>query len=118
MSTKTGRAYTQKETIQYENLVLMEYEAQCGMKLEGEIKAEIVCFYTIPKSVSKKKREQMLSGDIRPVKKPDTDNIAKIVLDSLNKIAYDDDSQIVELIVKKFYSDNPRVELELWQKRG
>ena len=34
--------------------------------------------------------------------KPDADNIAKLVLDALNGVAYDDDSQVVELTVKKW----------------
>jgi Holliday junction resolvase RusA-like endonuclease len=82
-------------------------------RLEGQIKAHIQAFFFIPKSTSNKKREKMLSGEIRPTKKPDTDNLAKIILDSLNKMAYDDDSQIVTLTVQKFYSDEPRVEVEL-----
>lgn len=44
-----------------------------------------------------------------PTKKPDSDNIAKIICDSLNGIAYHDDSQIVELYICKSYSENPKV---------
>ncbi|GIM29875.1 phage protein [Clostridium polyendosporum] len=113
MSTKSGVAYTPKDTIMYENLVRHEYAAQRGEKLLGAINAKITAFYSIPKSVSKKKRQEMIEGKIRPIKKPDTDNVAKIVLDSLNKIAFDDDSQVVSLSVDKYYSDNPRVELTL-----
>ncbi|ERI94205.1 hypothetical protein HMPREF1982_01217 [Clostridiales bacterium oral taxon 876 str. F0540] len=61
----------------------------------------------------KRKESKMVNGDIRPVKKPDTDKVAQIVLDSLNKIAFDDDSQAVVLIVRKFYSEDPRVKLIL-----
>lgn len=117
MSTKTGIAYTPKDTIQYENWIRTCYLEQAGAKLEGQIEATIIAFYSIPKSISKKKRQQMLEGLIRPVKKPDVDNLAKSVLDSLNKIAYDDDSQVVECNVKKFYSDNPRVEVEISQMK-
>ncbi len=55
----------------------------------------------------------MLKENVYVLKKCDCDNIAKIILDSLNKIAYDDDKQVAELEVKKFYSSNPRVEVEL-----
>ena len=48
-----------------------------------------------------------------PTKKPDTDNIAKIILDSLNGIAYHDDAQIVRLTVQKSYSREPRVLVEI-----
>ena len=48
------------------------------------------------------------------MKKPDSDNVAKIVLDSLNKIAYDDDKQVVELtVLKRWTFDNERIEFEV-----
>jgi Holliday junction resolvase RusA-like endonuclease len=55
----------------------------------------------------------MLNGEIRHTKKPDCDNMAKIVLDALNGIAFDDDSQITDLIVHKQYGESPNVEIEL-----
>jgi Holliday junction resolvase RusA-like endonuclease len=115
MSTKTGRAFTPKETIQYENWVKACYIEQCGKRHEGEIIAVIRAYYSIAKSASKKKRELMINQKIKPTKKPDLDNIAKAILDSLNKIGFDDDSQIVELRVSKYYSEEPRVELELYE---
>jgi Holliday junction resolvase RusA-like endonuclease len=51
----------------------------------------------------------MLNNEILPMVKPDTDNIAKGVLDSLNGIAYQDDKQVVELKVNKFYNNTPYV---------
>ena len=68
------------------------------------------CF-PIPKSVSKKKREEMNRGLLMHTKKPDCDNIAKSILDALNGLAYYDDSQICELSVYKMYSDEPRAEI-------
>ncbi|WP_291568581.1 RusA family crossover junction endodeoxyribonuclease [Clostridium sp. UBA2485] len=106
--------YTPKDTVNYENLVKVCYMDQAkNLKLDGELKATIIAYYSIPKSTSKKKRLEMVEERLRPIKKPDLDNVAKIVLDSLNKVAFDDDSQIVKLEVEKFYSENPRVELQL-----
>lgn len=51
----------------------------------------------------------MLDGKIRPTKKPDWDNIGKIVTDALNKIAYRDDSQVVACRVEKWYGPIPEV---------
>lgn len=42
----------------------------------------------------RKRREAMIAGTIRPTKKPDADNVLKIVTDSLNDIAYYDDAQM------------------------
>ncbi len=43
----------------------------------------------------------MLNNEISPTKKPDIDNIAKIVLDAMNKFAFKDDTQITKLEVEK-----------------
>jgi Holliday junction resolvase RusA-like endonuclease len=47
----------------------------------------------------------MKDDKVFPTVKPDTDNIAKSILDSLNNIAYLDDKQVVKLEVEKYYSD-------------
>jgi Holliday junction resolvase RusA-like endonuclease len=113
-TTKTGRTYTPKPTVDYENLIKQCYSSSCDKeRLEGQIEAHVQAFFSIPKSTSKKKREQMLSGEIRPTKKPDWDNIGKVVCDALNELAYHDDSSIVDGIVRKYYSEEPRVEVEL-----
>lgn len=110
---KTGFVYTPKDTVNYENLVKMCFMEQCNKKVSGEVEAIIKAYFAIPKSVSKTKREAMVHCVVRPIKKPDGDNIAKAILDSVNKIAYDDDSQVVTLTVEKYYSESPRVEVEL-----
>jgi Holliday junction resolvase RusA-like endonuclease len=110
---QSGRTYTPKQTVDYENWVKLSFMESKQEKLEGKLTAELYCYYKIPKSTSKKKREAMILGVIRPIKKPDLDNIAKIVLDSLNNLAYDDDKQIVDLRVYKFYGDTPCVEVKI-----
>jgi Holliday junction resolvase RusA-like endonuclease len=111
--------YTPEKTANYETLVkwYFQQEAQ-GQKLDGMLKVEIDAFYPIPKSTSKKQAENMRNGIIRPVKKPDFDNVGKIICDSLNEIAFKDDSQIVDGRVQKFYSDTPRVEIEIGEFLG
>ncbi len=109
-----GHAFTPKDTVQYEKLVRDCYKKQDGRYLEGSIKAFIIAYYKIPKFYSKKRVQAIKDGLEEPTKKPDVDNIAKIILDSLNGIAYKDDSQIIELMVVKSYTeDEERVEFEL-----
>ena len=111
---QTGRAITPKDTANYETLVKMEYQYQCsGIRFPDDamLDMRIMAFYSIPKSATKKKRELMQKNLIRPTKKPDMDNVVKIIADSLNQIAYKDDTQIVDCQCRKFYSDNPRVEV-------
>lgn len=102
-------------TVLYENLIKTCYY-QTGVNPFGadeELRATIIAYYPIAKSTSKKKRQQMLAGLIRPTKKPDLDNVIKSILDALNKVAYHDDTQIVSLSMEKFYSDSPRVEVTI-----
>lgn len=111
-----SQAFTPKETVSYENLVRVMYrEAARGKRFTDEdmLDVRVIAYYSIPKSTSKKKRKMMLEHKIRPGKKPDWDNIGKIICDSLNTVAYSDDSSIVDAQVRKFYSENPRVDVTI-----
>lgn len=114
--TKQGHTYTPQKTVEYENLVRQEYlRRYCDTKFEAGIPldARIVAYYAIPKSASKKKRAMMLSGQIRPMKKPDGDNVVKSILDALNGVAYHDDAQVVDHMCRKFYAQYPRVTVKI-----
>lgn len=107
--TKNGRVYTPTETIQYENLVALGYRNSAkGYKFTSPVRVTIKAFQKPPKK-SKKVVEAMLNGRVLPTKKPDLDNIAKIILDGLNKVAWDDDTQVVEMMVIKRYAEDPLV---------
>jgi Holliday junction resolvase RusA-like endonuclease len=108
-----GFTYTPEKTVSYENYVKELFIIQGEKMQEGALKADITAYFEIPKSKSKKDKELKKKAIIRPCSKPDTDNIGKIILDSLNGIAYQDDKQIVELRVRKYYSEEPKVILEL-----
>lgn len=108
-----GHAATPTKTVNYETLVKELYITNKLSMLEGAIMADIDIYYDIPKSTSKKKKELMLKNEILPCKKPDIDNILKIIFDALNGIAYKDDSQIIQVRCAKLYSENPRVIVEL-----
>lgn len=102
---------TPDDTIIYENLVRTEYQRQCGghrFQDGAQLDLRVIAYYPIPSSKSKKQQQLMESGAIRPTKKPDTDNVLKVIADSLNQIAYKDDAQVVDASVRKFYSRNPR----------
>ena len=117
-STFNGHAtaYTPQKTVNYEAIVRLAYQQQCGgQKFDKDLplRARIMAYFPIPKSTSKKKHQQMVDGEIRHTKKCDADNLAKAILDALNGIAFYDDSQVCELLVYKYYSDTPRVEIIL-----
>ena len=115
---KTGKAFTPNQTINYENWIKQCYIDQSNKLLQGPIRARIEIYYSVPKSYSKRKIEVIKDGTDYPMKKPDCDNVVKIVLDSLNKIAYDDDKQVVELtVLKRWTFDNVRIEFEMEEIR-
>ena len=111
---KGGRVFTPQKTVDYENLVKLSYRQERGeVYLEGAISAQIIVHHKIPKSMPKYKQKMAEDGTLYPTKKPDLDNVAKAVLDSLNGICYDDDSQITQLFVERVYSDRPSVVVTL-----
>jgi len=108
-------AHTDEKTLNYETLVKELFIISGQEKLTGPLKVHIVAEFEIPKSTSKKNKILMEQVKIFPTKKPDIDNIIKICLDALNKLAYDDDNQVVELTMLKVYSLTPRVVINIWE---
>ena len=104
---KYVKTYTDKDTELYENWVKSCFlqTNQAPFSAEAQIYCEIIVYCDIPTSKPKKIKALMKDNVIKPVKKPDCDNIAKSILDGLNKIAFNDDTQISTLVVKKFYTE-------------
>ena len=113
--TKNGHSFTPEKTVNYENLVKLTFKSDYPnaepVAKDVPLAADITAWYRVPASVSRKKQEAMLANKLLPTKKPDTDNIAKAILDALNGLAYYDDAQIVELPVAKRYGTVPCVEV-------
>jgi Holliday junction resolvase RusA-like endonuclease len=103
--------YTPKKTRDYEREIATAYLTQCRGMFSGAVSVTICAYFQIPKSTSRKRVLEMIVDEIKPTKKPDADNIAKAVCDALNGIAYKDDSQVVDLTVRKHYSKFPRVQV-------
>jgi Holliday junction resolvase RusA-like endonuclease len=117
--SKSGIVYTPKETRVYEDFVRVCYSDYANQyqwePYDGQLRAEIEVFIQVPKSDSKLNKQAKIIGEKRPTIKPDCDNLAKSLLDSLNGWAYQDDKQIVELEVKKFYSEESGVKVKLME---
>jgi Holliday junction resolvase RusA-like endonuclease len=108
--TKSGHIYTPDGTSSYESLVGFSYRNSArGYKFTSPVRVTVRAFHKPPKGKSKRVVEDMLNGRILPTKKPDADNVAKIVLDGLNKVAWEDDTQVVEMMVIKRYAEEPMV---------
>lgn len=108
--TKTGHAFTPDRTVGFEGkLALAAQQAMDGRPpVEGPVAVTLEVLLPIAASWSKKKREEAMVGRLRPAGRPDLDNFAKM-LDALNLVVWNDDSQIVELVVFKRYSEAPQL---------
>lgn len=90
--------YIPKKTREFRKRIQEAFAAQCGGRfapIEGPIHLEIIVHRALPKSRPKKVHSEPDTF------KPDADNIAKNVMDALNGIAWNDDSQITRLTVIK-----------------
>ena len=113
--TRKGFTYTPQKTVNYENLIRWTFQSEFPnhKPFEGIVKATITAIYEIPKSYTKKKINEIKEHNYLYNHKSDCDNIAKIVLDSLNEIAYKDDSQVTVLKVIKEYEEKIKELCEL-----
>ncbi|OFC75880.1 RusA family crossover junction endodeoxyribonuclease [Bacillus thuringiensis] len=101
---------------QYVGLVASQYAPE--KLLEGPLQLEVKVYKPSLKSFSKKKALAAEEGLLRPTTKPDVDNYVKGVKDALNKVIWNDDSQVVDLKVSKWYSEKPRVEVFIKEIKG
>lgn len=111
VNSYTGQVYTPSTTKDYEYLVeqyfLLKYPK--FKPVEGRVEVKISAIFSIPKSTKKQDVQKMLENEISPTKKPDIDNIVKIILDAMNKFAFKDDTQITRLNVEKVYGTEEKV---------
>lgn len=103
--------YTPNKTKIYERWVKICFQNEYPSfePLETPVSLLITIWKKIPKSVSQKKKQKMLLGEILPTTKPDVDNIAKSICDALNGFAYKDDSQVCSLVIQKLYAEEDKV---------
>ncbi len=109
-----GHHYTPEKTVNYEALVKHYVRPFMGTKPPNEedhVTVDISAYYSIPKSFSLNRKAAAKCGALRPKKKPDADNVAKIICDAMNAIVYRDDAQVADLFVRKFYADRPRTKV-------
>jgi Holliday junction resolvase RusA-like endonuclease len=110
--TKRGFAYTPKKTVNAENDFKMQaLKFKPSVPWEGAISLTARFFMPIPASMPKKFRISA-EGEIMPhTKRPDADNLLKLISDAMNGIFFKDDNQISDLQIEKRYSAKPRIEV-------
>lgn len=115
VNTYTLRAYTPMVTKDYEELIKQYFVLKYPnyIPIESRVSIKIIAYFGIPKNTNKKNTKLMLDNTISPTKKPDIDNIVKIILDALNTMAYKDDNLITKLEVEKIYSNEEKIHVKI-----
>ena len=70
-------------------------------------------YLPIPSSMGNDEKILAELGLIRPISKPDFDNLAKTYADMIQGTLLFDDALIIEGVSKKFYSTKPRIEIRI-----
>lgn len=92
--------YTPKKTTDYEKLIAYEWKRRYkDLILTGAVKLDLVFVFKKAKTCKKTLHTQ----------RPDIDNLQKSILDGLNKVAFVDDCQVVELNSKKLFASTDAV---------
>ena len=107
-SRKSGTVYTPSKSAKYEKEIRDSFLAAGGKMIpDGSyVTVAVDAYFKIPKSYAKGKLLSCKYNINRPDKKPDIDNVLKVVLDALNKVAYEDDKQVIEVRCRKWYSSS------------
>jgi Holliday junction resolvase RusA-like endonuclease len=99
-----SQAFTPDKTVSFEHRISLEARAAyTDPPHDGPIRVAMVIRCSMPKSFGKRKRAQALAGDIRPMVKPDIDNVLKSVSDALEGVVYLRDSQVVSIECERYY---------------
>lgn len=113
---KFAQAYKTKDQQANERTLeawLKDYQPE--KPLHGPLVLEFVAALPVPRSASKKAREAMLRGYELPAKKPDLDNLAKQLKDSMTRMQFwHDDAQVVCLRCEKVFAEVGRWDVEVY----
>ena len=115
VNTYTCQVNTPTSTKDYENLIKQYFQIKYPryVPFENRVSVTIKAYFKVPKTTTKKDKALIEEGKLSPTKKPDIDNVVKIVLDALNKMAFKDDNQITKLQVEKFYGEEEKIYIKI-----
>lgn len=117
--SRNKRTYTPAKTVKYEKLVATMFRAAYPGHVPDPslppVEVVVGCWFGLPKSWSMKKRTEHY---LKPcTKKPDADNLAKIICDALNGLAFVDDAQVYHVAVWKKWAKDGCVSVEIREAR-
>jgi Holliday junction resolvase RusA-like endonuclease len=110
---KFVQTYTDNKTRDFEAKVAETAKVAIGASepLKTPLKVFLQFTLPIPASVTKKRLKSILDGLEVHTKKPDLDNLIKATIDGMDKIVFDNDSQIVNISATKKYGTHPQTDI-------
>lgn len=114
-----GHAHDPKKSREYKHTVSEAASLQYHGELlhDTPLKVDVKVYRHIQSSVSKVERERRISGEHRPIVKPDASNYLKLIEDALTGIIWEDDNLITDVSCSKYYSDEPRIEVTVTEAK-
>ena len=103
--------YNDPKYTAYKGVISGIARAEVKRLLVGAVKLNLIFEFKIPKSWTKKKRNQAHLE----IPVGDCDNLGKGVMDALEGIVFKNDRQVKELSIKKFYGDRDMVFINISQ---
>lgn len=119
---KFAHAYDPAENKAYARRVVAEFSKKYNKEVKFKegvpLMMVVVADFPVPEYLPKKTQEAMRAKELYPTKRPDVDNVAKAIMDSMNKVAYYDDQQIVGFFVVKKYEEVGKVTFMITDELG
>jgi len=110
--SKTGGVHLYDPLNSYKNYVqkelgkLLKEQYPDYQLCKGEIEFNITIWTKPPQAFTKRQLVwSIIKKLLRPLIKPDIDNVAKTAMDFCSKLFWEDDNQVVTLIVRKYYGE-------------
>ena len=115
--TRLGKGIHFTPTKQRNNAAVLRLAAQEAMAgrlpFDCPVRVELMAEFAVPGSWSSRKRLKAISGQLMPGKRPDIDNLYKIVADAFNTVVFRDDCLVVEAVLLKVYSGQPKLVVKI-----
>lgn len=112
-----GRCYTTERTKLAEDAIAWVVKAEMIKQnvsiFDKAISMGLEFGFKLPRNMTKAEKEMLKDNQFHNIKKPDLDNICKLVMDSLNKVAYVDDKLIVHLNAVKIFGEEDFINIKI-----
>lgn len=110
-----GESTTEHEAKIRDMVITQIARAETFNTLSGPVRLDWVAYFPPLMSDSRKKTEAKVRGLVSHIKKPDKDNIEKLITDAMNEVAYFDDCQVNIGTGAKIYSHREGIRARIYR---